>query len=483
MSTTPALMSEAGQTKPDFSLFEQYQSKFRELYLEQNKSLAQVKVEMETSYGFPATDTKIYEYGLRHLRFIKKLPIKGWIEVEVCAKKRKEREGKDTEVYLSGIKHPWDKIRRRISRHKNEEQVRKRICSRSTPDCPEGVVLKTPPLSPRLIVATLPPNFTQTPTPPLTISTSGLGIYSINIRPSTSFQLELSSNKVWARMLSNPSSTAYFLSTVPSNQLMDPLRQTISDSLPAFHSKQSYEIDVLSFRSQSQRPHNFTPASQPDLGVGIEGPYVSLDTQAQTESMEVLGKLCIMLANGDTSQIADPTELLTWIGMNTNKQVLKAFFALELPAVAATWSRLIHLSRDFDSGDAFQTLVEAGLETHDGEWIRQHAAVLIRAMAEFGSKRIGGIAQRLLSRESHKIFPYTNTRDIEHSIWDIIEHQDVEMMSMFSGAGINLWNINSIVYSTLVSNRSVSLHPKFTYNTHTNLGYTPTLTFFNYNTT
>ncbi|KAH8167816.1 hypothetical protein CIB48_g424 [Xylaria polymorpha] len=413
MSTTPAPISEAGQKKPDFSLFEQHQSKFRELYLEQNKSLAQVKVEMETSHGFPATDAKIYEYGLRHLGFIKKLPIEGWIEVDVCAKKRKVREGKETEVYLSG----------------------------PTPDWPEGVVLKTPPLSPNMIVTTLQSNVTRIPTSPSTVSTHSLGIYSINIRPSSGFQLELSSNDVWARMLSNPSSTVHLLSKVPSNQLMDMLRQTIGDGLLAFQSKESYEIDALSIPSQSLHPHHIIPTPQLRRPLGNDSHYVGVTTQAQTQSTEALGKLCIMLANGDMSQITDQRDCSLGLGIDTNKPALKAFFALDLPAVATMWGRLILLSRRFDSGNAFRTLVEVGFETHNGEWIRQHATVLIQAAAGLGSKKIGKIARRLLSRG---IVRHTRMEYLEPSLLDIIEHRDVEMMLMFSGAGIIFDNVNSI---------------------------------------
>ncbi|KAI0802774.1 ankyrin repeat-containing domain protein [Xylaria sp. FL0064] len=135
-------------TQRDFSLFEEHRAQLRRLYLEQDKSLKKVKEEMEKYHGFPEVDAKIYEYGLRHLGFIKKLSIEQWVQVDVLVKKRKEREGKETDIVLSGmLQHP-DKINRIISRNKRRRYLQDQIGRGTTPECPENVLLTTPPSSP-----------------------------------------------------------------------------------------------------------------------------------------------------------------------------------------------------------------------------------------------------------------------------------------------------------------------------------------------
>ncbi|RYC54781.1 hypothetical protein CHU98_g11424 [Xylaria longipes] len=428
MSTTPAPIAGVPQRKIDFLLFEQHQSKFRELYLGEKKSLAQVKREMETNYGFPETNAKIYEYGLRHLGFIKKLPIEGWIEVDVCAKKRKDREGKETDVYLSGVRHSWDRIKRRISRHKNGEQVRKRICRRSTPDWPEGIVLKTPPLSPNTMVNISQRDFTRIPSPTLEMS-------SINIKPSSGIELRQPLNVIWTQMLSNPNSTSLWLPDVPSSQLMNVFKQTFDSGSPAFRDTRSYEIDMLGF--QWDCAHITTPINQ--LHRERVSPHLNPTIQTQLHFMESFSKFCMILANGDYLEISDPEGLLAWVGIHANKQALKSFFAPDLPAVAAMWIQLIQLSRDFRSGDAFRTLVEVGFETHNGEWIQQHAQVLIWATADLGSKRVRKIARRLLSS---KLVRHELDNDPNYLLWNIAKQLDFELMSIFADVGVKFTLVN-----------------------------------------
>ncbi|KAI1273207.1 ankyrin repeat-containing domain protein [Xylaria sp. FL0933] len=142
-------------TQRDFSLFKQHRVELRRLYLEEDKSLKQVKEEMEKSHGFPRVDAKIYEYGLRHLGFVKKLSIEQWIQVDILVKKRKEREGKETEVFLSGILQRPDKITRIISRNKRRRYLQDQTGRGTTPECPENVSLRTTPSSPNMTMSGL----------------------------------------------------------------------------------------------------------------------------------------------------------------------------------------------------------------------------------------------------------------------------------------------------------------------------------------
>ncbi|KAI0186830.1 ankyrin repeat-containing domain protein [Xylaria flabelliformis] len=424
MSTIPTPSVEALQRHQDFPPFEQHRSKIRELYLEQNKSREQVKEEMERHYGFPETDLKVYEYGLRHLGFIKKLPIEGWIEVDVCAKKRKEREGKETDVYLSDIKHSWDNIKRRISRHKKEEQVRKRICRRPTPDWPQGIVLKTPPPSPSTMVTASKDNVTQ-------IMTYLLALSPIDIISRASLQLQ-QLEKIWVRMRSNPSSMVHWLPDVPSSQLVDIFRKIAHIGPSVFQDEEPYKFDEFNFLSDSTNVHCIIPTFHLPWGPCNTSTQATSVTQNQLHFMEALSKLCIILASGDHLEIPDASEMLDWIGMDTHKQVLEIFFTLDLPVVAAMWSRLIHLTRASKSGDVFQTLVEIGYKTHN-EWIEQHSKLLFETMAELGSKKVGNIARSL---PLQMLFWHDFDFDQDRLLWAVVERTDIDLLSIFVDAKI-----------------------------------------------
>ncbi|KAI1741230.1 ankyrin [Xylaria scruposa] len=425
MSTTPAPNLGVPQSQQDFSTFEKYRSKLRELYLEQNKSREQVKEEMERCYGFPETNLKVYEYGLRHLGFIKKLPIEGWIEVDICAKKRKEREGKETVVYLSGVQHSWDKIKRRISRHKKEEHVRKRICRRPTPDWPLGIDLKTPPLSPSIMANASQHNGTQ-------IRTSPLALPPINIISRAGLQLQQLQERMWDRMRSNPSSTVHWLPEVPSSQLVGIFRQVADIEPSVFRDGDPYKIDALNFSWDSTHTHCISPTFHLRQEPYNTSTQVTSITRNQLHFMEKLSKLCIIFTNNQWREVLNGRETLDWIAMDANKQVLKVFFALDLPTVAAMWCQLIHLIKDSKSGDAFKTLVEVGFETHNGEWIEQHADLLIETTIALGSKRVGNIAYRLLSAKSSQyIFEYYQ----DPWLWAVIDRLDIKLLSTFVDFG------------------------------------------------
>jgi hypothetical protein len=71
----------------------------------------------------------IYERALRdHLKLRKKKGVKDWIVVERHAARRKQQEGKDTEVFLSGVRKDWTSIKRAIGRNARAQQERRRVC-------------------------------------------------------------------------------------------------------------------------------------------------------------------------------------------------------------------------------------------------------------------------------------------------------------------------------------------------------------------
>lgn len=155
----------------------------------------------------------------------------------------------------------------------------------------------------------------------------------------------------------------------------------------------------------------------------------------QQHGLLVLGWLCTAIANNIEINIIDPEYFLAWVGAGSNISGLKAFFALDLPGVAATWTRLIHLSRDLKSGSAFQTLVEVGFATHNGEWIYQHARTLLGSAVKLGSREAGKIASWMLSQERIRMALPRNLADL---FWQNTGELDVQMASEFVRAGVKL---------------------------------------------
>ncbi|GAW16670.1 hypothetical protein ANO14919_061060 [Xylariales sp. No.14919] len=417
MSTTMPHLLGASSKKPDLALFDQHRLKLRQLFLEQNKSLVEVKKEMEAYHGFPEADVKAYEYGLRYLGFIKKLSLEGWVMVEARAKKRKEREGKDTDVFLSGVLQDWGKIYRSISRNKRRNQVQDRIERGPTPDCPEGISLKTPPSSPNMTVVGAQSLATQVPR-------ALRDVPNVNIEAGA-----------WGQMISNPHSTVHWLCDVPSSQPLKILMQIMAAEPRPFE-------DPMSCGSVASRlPLNFTPTrdtapiSQFLQQLGDANNGMNSIIHAYKPSLQALGNACLILANGLDIEITDRQEVLEFLGINANRPILKAFFALDIPAFAAAWINLVKLSTEFPSGDAFRALVDIGFESHKSEWIQQHAGTLIELTVSLGSKKAGKMAQRLISRKYVRRVSWDITDD---ALCCIAQNLDAEMLSNFVAAGVTL---------------------------------------------
>ncbi|KAI0185047.1 ankyrin repeat-containing domain protein [Xylaria flabelliformis] len=422
----------AGPTqKRDFSLFEQHRSLLRRLYLEEGKSSAQVKKEMETYYGFPEIEAKMYEYAWNHLGFFKKLSIDDWIRVDVRVKKRKEREGKETDVFLSGVLQPPKKIHRSITRHRKRSDLQHRIGREPTPNCPNGVLLRTPPRSPNMTVTNLRNPATQVPVVSLDVS---LDVSIIDSETGDSLDLKQLSDRIRKLMISKPDSVVHWLAHAPSSQLILAFRQHDGVEYVAFHGQGSYTTD----------PFDLTWDS-------------AFRIPAQRHFLEALSKLSMIFANNQKIEVTDHKQLLAWIGADANKLVLKDFFAQDLIAMVATWAQLIRLSAQLKSGEAFQTLVEIGFTTHDGEWIQQHVSILVDSTTILGSKRVGKIARRLLSNEHIRVETCKSAKFYYQEIANGGQ-LDLEMMSEFSFAGVPL-TFNDSTFCNLFRHSTQSPNP------------------------
>ncbi|RWA04465.1 hypothetical protein EKO27_g10639 [Xylaria grammica] len=396
MSTT---MSPFVPKKPDLALFKKYRLKFWQLYLGQNKSLEDVQREMERDQGFPKTEA--YQYGLRYLGFIKKLSIEEWVVVESLAMTRKRNEGKDTIVFLSGILKEWKEIERNISRHKPKVQMRALIRRKPTVNPPQWVSLMTPPPPPKMAAADAQSPVVQAPH-------TSRGVPNIITEARRICHSILWPDGAPGQTGSNPNSTASWLSEVPSAHILIVLRKILTNNQRALEDTITYG-EAYTFLQELDYPKR---------------PF-----------LRALGEVCAIIANSLDMEITECREILTHLGIKANKSLLEAFFALKIPALATAWINLVALSTKFQSGDAFQALVDVGFEIHNGEWIQQHAKTLIELTVPLGSKMVGKTALRLLSSTYFRNVINTVPDDV---LYDVARNLDAEMLSNFVDAGVKL---------------------------------------------
>ncbi|KAI1129331.1 ankyrin [Nemania abortiva] len=434
--TMPTTSAPAPETsyKPDFLPFNEHKSTFRRLYLEEDKSLEKVKEEMERHYGFPEANTKTYEYGLRHLGFCKKLPLEKWAIVDAHIKKRKH-EGKETNVRLSDILQPPKKIARILSRNPKAIRVQQNIGKGSIPDLPEGVSLKTPPHSPNLTVTYSSHNAQHIQNPLLDVS-------AIGDEASFTSHFQQLSLAVRIRMVSDPNSTVQLLASVPSSEMRTVFMQAGS----TFQGQRFYDTYTFRFQWDPAPTHDISPVSQLHYGPSYSNFHLNPNTPNQLHFAEALTNICMVLSNNQELSVTDQAKIISWVGMDVNKSVLKAFFSLDQPAVAATWSQLLSINRRHRCSDAFQALVAVGLKTHGGRWIQQHAETVLGATVFFGSEKTEKISQQLLSSHIIRSVPREN---IECMLFHIARHLDADMMSKFLRAGASLALFDPSEYKTL----------------------------------
>ncbi|KAI0530088.1 hypothetical protein GGR58DRAFT_518751 [Xylaria digitata] len=109
----------------------------KRLYLSERKTLKQVKETLESVHGFPSFPLSTYETKLRDkLRLRKKLKKSDWPAVYQHVR---EREGKETGIYINGIQIPWKKAWKEIRRSGYRSAGGDQPCQ-----LPAGVVVRTP---------------------------------------------------------------------------------------------------------------------------------------------------------------------------------------------------------------------------------------------------------------------------------------------------------------------------------------------------
>ncbi|KAI1328925.1 ankyrin [Xylariaceae sp. FL0255] len=439
MSDCKEFTGTAEQCWPGCAPFHEHEQILRQLYLIENKSAEKVKNRMEVSYGFPETDRKQYEYGLKHLGFLKKLSIEDWIAVEALAQVR-HNLGKPTDVFLSDVQQEWKKINRSISRNPRRGHYRNRIAKslarNQRPDLPRGVRLKTPPLSP-LLASDCPIVLREPAQPPISIITRK--IYS----PCPD------STGLLRQMLSNLDSTVHLLPRMPSSELITILKQFCSITPSKLPSQQHCPELIPRFPPDGLCETQTIHVKDIDQSRANGTVQTNVPPSTQWELLERLIHICTCLANNlRMSNAVDVTILLGWIASDTNKPVLRRFFSHNTAAVAAVWKGLIgelegklreyhnnptyhEVNPHFEK--AFQNLVEPGLEYHDGSWVRRCGRALLHILVSLGSHRTHSISQRLLTSP---LLRDALTSDLDVYLFRIAGKLDLDMMSAFDGAGL-----------------------------------------------
>ncbi|KAI0427177.1 ankyrin [Xylaria sp. FL1042] len=407
----------ARNLQPDVSFFNTYASMLRLLFLEQNKTLTDVKKEMEGTYGFPEIHPKTYEYGFRHLGLVKNLPLEDWLKVEAHINKRKSREGKDTDVFLCEVKKPREKIDRIVTRNPKAGYKKARINRESTPELPVSIRLKTP-----------PPVFASiVDLPQHDALYSSLGAL---------FDFQQLSLIVRNVMLSNTTSTLQLLANVPTSQLWNIVAQNADIIIPSsqdqLHSLDSGVVDDV--RVTHAEPANATIIPR---------------TTTQLDLMKYMMDVCTFHANGfsweETAKAFDNVEAgVSLIKIDRNLPALKTFFSLELPAVEATWAGFIQLMSDLRDWDAFRILVKIGLDIHKGAWARRYADFLFKSAAKAGFDKMGSLAGRLISTE---VFYSWSPETVNEILFLAACQLDTATVSVLTQAGACFTSIPPILKS------------------------------------
>ncbi|KAI1320342.1 hypothetical protein F5Y16DRAFT_85169 [Xylariaceae sp. FL0255] len=433
MSLPPVTSVANPRDGPDLSFFEAYEPIIRVLYLEQDKSLIEVKRVMEEVFNFPVLEMKLYKYGVKHLGFVKKMSLHDWLTVEAHIEQRKQRYGKDTEIFLSGIKIPRKTVDRILSRNPKRHQARaktKRICLIGrTPELPTCVRLRTP-------------------SPVSTYTRNG---YELNASLLIPPVLDFNKSAAYVRnaIYQNPDSVWWLFADAPTNHLWNTIAQNLGIPLPGTSQKSSSGAEREFARAAS------TVVSQQ----GYESSYRnSWQITHQASLISHLMRICSLLANGfrpDKEDALGMSHFISFIKLDRSFPFLQAFFSLDFPVVYATWRnlmiflagpliipcstpfrlnevltmRLVNNTKDWD---AFRIIVEIGLRASSGAWIKENVNVLIRSLANAKSKNLGFSAERLLRTD---YFGLLEAEDVNDILFHVALNRDCTTMLKLLQAG------------------------------------------------
>ncbi|KAI0487675.1 hypothetical protein F4859DRAFT_510243 [Xylaria cf. heliscus] len=234
----------------------------RRLYVSERKTLKKVKEVLESQHGFPIFPLSTYETRLRDkLKLRKKLKRDDWTAVY---QHFQNRGGKETGIYLNGMRIPWERawkeIRRSGSRSVSDGQLR---------ELPAGVAVRSPSpeMSPTLSFSLASPPASSMAIPirtQLASASMNLQVAIPSIAPTSSYD------------------TITYSSTMPyigATNIERRFPMVSNDFDPLYHRVFLEAIPMNTFRkhmhsmisNNSQGPYNSGAGSSQHFGVAILG--------------------------------------------------------------------------------------------------------------------------------------------------------------------------------------------------------------------
>ncbi|KAJ5780025.1 hypothetical protein N7457_005185 [Penicillium paradoxum] len=126
-----------------YSEWEPYKATIERIYIHEGKTQRELGRIMTTAHGFRKTKAQ-YEKAFERWGFKKyKMTSEKWKFIKHRMEKRKRENGKESEVYINGVRCPPRKVRYEIGRHAFESTMEK-FTSVPSPKTPEGVIVCSP---------------------------------------------------------------------------------------------------------------------------------------------------------------------------------------------------------------------------------------------------------------------------------------------------------------------------------------------------
>ncbi|KAK8104754.1 ankyrin repeat-containing domain protein [Apiospora kogelbergensis] len=378
----------------NLDIWHEHEPQLRELYLVKNLTLKGVKESMEKEHGWPTFKLITYEVVLRdELGFVKNLTKDDWYAIKHHVEKR-SRNSRQSQVVLHGHVVEQKRISKAIGRYRQHANIN-RVRS---PVLRNGLRVRTPPLpSPRTlnpddlayihmtVTARSSSRIMDAASPPLAEGQSSmLPIFKgetltieaiMDIRTAAPFnQLASILKDIFSPDFSINQETAFTTSGFP--QMVTGTIATQGLQKMDRVNNQDQVADILGESSQNL-------IGESSIFAGINNPFV------------VLMEGCYAFSNNIIDDEVSG-RFLDWIGLVAEMSLLKEFFRLNLPTVIAIWGKALDSSFYAIHGEAFEILIEIGLEIDNGRLMQSKYTRYLAMAIDMGSHKAMGSVLRLL---------------------------------------------------------------------------------------
>ncbi|KAK8101823.1 ankyrin [Apiospora kogelbergensis] len=383
----------------DFSLWDPHKDTFRQLFLADGLSLAAVKAKMESEYSFPTTNVKTYEWVLReHFKFRKKLEAGQWLLVDRELGRLKQH-GLDGDVYVSGKLQDKKHVLKNIQRERRETTSRRPKPNKPT-ELPTHVEIKPKTGLNRPATQVLRDfvadreGDTSLMLLPGSTTTEANALAPLLEQPASHHQVltdnYIMDEAILQQIMDNPIGTVYerLKENVPSKSFIRFFRSLWESGRLSADEKTrlSRAMYGLLFMITSYKP------SRDFLECFLGGQSLSQPRVfGVNDSVAFLETACVQFSNGEYSIDVFQQPIVRWILDVADLKLLRDFFQLENPTVAALWSN-IYKNCILANNKAAQILLRVALDIHRGNWLRsgsmRHLAAAILTGDEDTAERI-----------------------------------------------------------------------------------------------